>query len=120
VAKRLAAQGDEVVFAHKPLNPLCIYNHAGTSEHDRDAPIAVEFVAQAEQLDLACQFDIRLARGTGLEAAIVARAGNACELAEVLNVDLAGVGYGYRSDDFRETRAIEPCRSAASKARKAF
>src|SRR5438046_10331444 len=69
---------------------------------------------------MACQFDIGFARGTGLEAAIVTRPGNACELAKVLNVDHAGAGCNHGFDDFREARTIEPCRSAASKPRKAF
>ena len=61
-----------------------------------------------------------LAPGTGIEAAIITRAGNARELAEMLNVDLAGVRFRHGFDDFREAGAIEPCRSAASKARKAL
>ena len=119
-SKRLAAHGDEVILTHKPLNPLGIYNHARTPEHGCDAPVAIEPVAQAEQLDMACQLDVGFARGTGLEAAIIARAGNARELAEMLNVDFAGVRCSHGFDDFRETGAIEPCRSAASKARKAL
>ena len=69
---------------------------------------------------MACQLDVGLARGTGIEAAIITRAGNARELAEMLNVDLAGVKSSHDFDDFREAGAIEPCRSAASKARKAL
>jgi len=42
------------------------------------------------------------------------------ELAEVLNIDLTGVRCGHGFDDFREAGAIEPCRFAASKARKAL
>jgi hypothetical protein len=38
----------------------------------------------------------------------------------MLNVDLVGVGCRHGFDDFREAGAIEPCRSAASKARKAL
>lgn len=77
-------------------------------------------MAQAEPLDLACQLHVGFAGGMGLEAAIITRAGYAGELAEMLNVDLAGIGCGHGFDDFREAGAIEPCRSAASKARKAF
>ena len=69
---------------------------------------------------MACQLDVGLARGTGIKTAIITRAGNAGELAEMLNVDLAGVGCSHDFDDFREAGAIEPCRSAASKARKAL
>ena len=118
--KRFAAHGNEVILAHKSLNPLGIYNHAGASEHGRDAPVAIESVAQAQQLDMACQLYIGFARGTGLEAAIITRPGHAGELAEMLNVDFAGVRCSHGFDDFRETGAIEPCRSAASKARKAL
>lgn len=105
---------------HKPLNPLGIYNHARAPQHGGDAPIAIEPVAQAEQLDMACQLNIGFARGTGLEAAIIARPGDAGELAEMLNVNFAGVRCRHDFDDFRETGAIEPCRSAPSKARKAL
>ena len=69
---------------------------------------------------MARQLDIGFARGTGLEAAIIARPGDAGELAEMLNVNFAGVRCRHDFDDFRETGAIEPCRSAASKARKAL
>ena len=69
---------------------------------------------------MARQLDIGFARGTGLEAPIIARPGNAGELAEMLNVDCAGVRCHHDFDDFREPGAIEPCRSAASKARKAL
>jgi len=69
---------------------------------------------------MARQFDIGFARGTGLEAAIIARPGDAGELAEMLNVNFASVRCRHDFDDFRETGAIEPCRSAASKARKAL
>ncbi|MDQ2080642.1 hypothetical protein RA307_10650 [Xanthobacteraceae bacterium Astr-EGSB] len=48
------------------------------AEHGSDAPIAIEFVAQAEQLDMACQFDIGFAQDANLEPAIIAGAGNAC------------------------------------------
>ncbi|MCK1741214.1 hypothetical protein IVA80_10115 [Bradyrhizobium sp. 139] len=119
-SKGLAAHPDEVVFAHQPLNPLGIYNHARTPEQGRDPAVVIEPVAQAEQLDMARQFDIGFARGAGLEAAIITRAGNACELAEMLNLHFAGVRCSHGFDDFRETRAIEPCRSAASKARTAL
>jgi len=119
-SKRLAAHRDEVVLVHKPLNPLGIYYHARTPEHGGDAPVAIEPVAQAEQLDMACQLDISFARGTGLEAAIITRPGHAGEFAEMLNVNFAGVRCSHGFDDFRETGAIEPCRSAASKARKAL
>jgi hypothetical protein len=118
--ERFAAHGDEVIPAHKPLNPLGIYNHAGASEHGRDAPVAIESVAQAEQLDMAGQLYIGFTRGTGLEAAIITCPGNAGELAEMLNVNFADVRCSRDFDDLRETGAIELCRSAASKARKAL
>jgi hypothetical protein len=41
-------------------------------------------------------------------------------LAEMLNVNFAGVRCGHGFDDFREAAAIEPCRSTAPKARKAL
>ena len=69
---------------------------------------------------MARQFYIGFARSTGLEAAIIIRPGNAGELAEMLNVNFAYVRCSHDFDDFRETGAIEPCRSAASKARKAL
>ena len=69
---------------------------------------------------MARQLDIGFARGTGLEAAIVTRPGNAGELAKMLNVNFDGISCRHRFDDFREPGAIEPCRSAASKARKAL
>src|SRR5260370_24850679 len=90
-SKSLAAHRDQVVLAHKPLNPLGICNQAREPEQRRDAVVAIELVAQAEQLDMVGQLDIGFARSTGLEAAIIARAGNAGEFAEMLNVDLAGV-----------------------------
>jgi hypothetical protein len=65
---------------------------------------------------MARQFHIGFARGTGLEAAIITRPGNAGELAQMLNVNFAGVRRSHDFDDFREAGAIEPCRSAASKA----
>ena len=71
-------------------------------------------------MDMACQLYIGFARGTGLEAAIIARPGNAGELAEMLNVNFADVRCSHDFDDFREAGTIEPCRSAASKARKAL
>jgi hypothetical protein len=69
---------------------------------------------------MARQFDIGFTRGTGLDAATITRPGDTGELAEMLNVNFAGVRCRYDFDDFRETGAIEPCRSAASKARKAL
>ena len=69
---------------------------------------------------MARQFYIGFPWGAGLEAAIITRPGNAGELAEMLNVNFADVGCSHDFDDFRETGAIEPCRSAASKARKAL
>ncbi len=69
---------------------------------------------------MARQFHIGLAWGAGLEAAIITRPGHAGELAQMLNVNLAGVGCNHGFDDFAKTGAIEPCRSAASKARKAL
>ena len=69
---------------------------------------------------MACQLDIGFARGVNFVAAIITRAGNPGELAEVLNIDLTGVRCGHGFDDFREAGAIEPCRFAASKARKAL
>jgi hypothetical protein len=63
---------------------------------------------------------IGFAWGTGLEAAIITRAGNAGEFAEMLNVNFAEARCDHGFDDFREAGAIEPCRSAASKARKAL
>jgi hypothetical protein len=71
-------------------------------------------------LNMAGQLHVGFARGTGLEAAVITRPGNACELAEMLNVDFAGIRCSHDFDDFREAGAVEPCRSAASKARKAF
>jgi hypothetical protein len=62
----------------------------------------------------------RLRAGTDLEAAIVTRPGNAGELAEMLNVNSAGVRCRHGFDNFREAGAIEPCRSAVFKARKAL
>ena len=118
--KGLAAQGDEVVLTHKPLNPLGIYNHAGASEHGRDAPVAIEPVAQAEQLDVGCQLHIGFTRGMGLEAAIVARPGNACEFAQVLHINLAGFRCSHGFDDLRDAGTIEPWASGPFKARKAL
>jgi hypothetical protein len=66
---------------------------------------------------MARQLYIGFARGTSLEAAIITRSRNPGELAEMLNAD---VRCSHDFDDFRETGAIEPCRSAASKARKAL
>ncbi len=37
--ERLAAQGDQVVFAHRPLNSLGIYNQARRPEHGGDTPV---------------------------------------------------------------------------------
>jgi hypothetical protein len=69
---------------------------------------------------MARQLYIGFARGTSLEAAIITRSRNPGELAEMLNVNFADVRCSHDFDDFRETGAIEPCRSAASKARKAL
>ena len=69
---------------------------------------------------MARQFYVGFARGTRFEAAIITRPGNAGEVAEMLNVSFTGVRCSHDFDDFRETGAIEPCRSAASKARKAL
>ena len=77
-------------------------------------------MAQAEQLDMACQLGIGFARGMSFEPAIITRAGNAGEFAEMLNVNFADARCDHGFDDFREAGAIEPCRSAASKARKAL
>jgi hypothetical protein len=57
---------------------------------------------------MACQLYVGFARGTRLEPAIVTRPGNACELAEMLNVNFA-VSYNHGFDDFREAGTIEPC-----------
>src|SRR5258708_5179517 len=47
-SKRPAAHRDEVILAHKPLNPLGIYYHARTPEQGRDPAVAIESVTQAE------------------------------------------------------------------------
>jgi hypothetical protein len=87
--KRLAAHGDEAVLTHKPLDALGVYNDPRTPKLGRDAPVAIESVTQAEQLDMARQFDVGFAWGADLEAAVVTRARKACELAEMLNVNFA-------------------------------
>ena len=80
-----------------------------TPEHGRDAPVAIELVAQAEQLDMACQFGIGFARSTGLEPAIVAGAGKRLRVRrDVERPTLPASGRSHRFDDFREARTIEP------------
>ena len=109
--KRLSTQGREVILTHKPLNPLGIHDCALPPQLCRDAPVAIEAVAQTQDLNLAEKIGVGSTGCVIFKATIVAGAGNAGQPAQSLNIGACKLCVHHGFDDRDDAVPVLPCAS---------
>ena len=114
----LAAQGQQIVLAHKPQDFLGIHGLAPPAQARRHPPVAIVFVLEADHLDGVGKRMVQSAGRGAAEVPVVARTRHAREPAQALRVE-DGMGRRHAFDDREDAGRGLPCAGVPSKARKA-